>query len=568
MYFLGIRALFAPMVSRSKYFFILIVLGCSSLLFSQQIEVDSTEIDLKSNPPLAIPLRYSGTFAELRPNHFHAGVDLKTMGREGLPVYAVADGFVRRINVAINSYGKAVYIDHPKTNKTSVYAHLTQFSPKIQNFVKSQQYLSESYEIRRYLKAEDIPIKKGEIIGYSGNTGNSFGPHLHFEVRDLNSEDPLNPLKFGLTAEDNEPPSILGLYLFESESATVFSATQNRSRIALNALEGTLNYKAIDTIETQAYFGFGIDAFDRLSLSANKNGWYSVALLKNDSLISAITTDRFSFKESAKINELIDYSLLKTSKKNVLLLNKELIRASDTPENWKLIVSDYTSNSSTIEWTTKPAKENKRLREATENKLLDTLIANAYLYAKIIALPGSLIASEKLSVKLKRDTLIIEPENQLIRKPILTKLSYTNPPAERQFYPYRFLAQLSEKKELQFIRKMTSDTLEASLKSAGRYVIGTDSIPPLITSRNFTSGQAINGYRFLEINGIDHETGILSYNGYLDGQWVLFEYEPKKNLFTFDTNYVRLVPGTHRLVFEPEDFLGNRSQTSYNMTNH
>lgn len=566
MYFLGIRALFAPMASRFKYFFILIVLGCTSLLFSQQIEVDSTEIDLKSNPPLAIPLRYSGTFAELRPNHFHAGVDLKTMGREGLPVYAVADGFVRRINVAINSYGKAVYIDHPKTNKTSVYAHLTQFSPKIQNFVKSQQYLSESYEIRRYLKAEDIPIKKGEIIGYSGNTGNSFGPHLHFEIRDLNSEDPLNPLKFGLTAEDNEPPSILGLYLFESESATVFSATQNRSRIALNALEGTINYKAIDTIETQAYFGFGIDAFDRLSLSANKNGWYSVALLKNDSLISAIKTDRFSFKESAKINELIDYSFLKTSKKNVLLLNKELIKASDTPENWKLIVSDYASNSSTIEWTTMPAKEKKRLREATVNKLLDTLIANAYLNAKIIALPGSLIASEKLSVELKRDTLIIEPENQLIRKPILTKLSYTNPQAERQFYPYRFLAKLSEKKELQFIRKMTSDTLEASLKSLGRYVIGTDSIPPLITPRNFTSGQAINGYRFLEINGIDHETGILSYNGYLDGQWVLFEYEPKKNLFTFDTNDVLLVPGTHRLVFEAEDFLGNRSQTIYNLT--
>ena len=137
MYFLGIRALFALMASRFKYFFILIVFGCTSLLFSQQIEVDSTEIDLKSNPPLAIPLRYSGTFTELRPNHFHAGVDLKTMGREGLPVYAVADGFVRRINVAINSYGKAVYIDHPKTNKTSVYAHLTQFSPKIQNFVKS-----------------------------------------------------------------------------------------------------------------------------------------------------------------------------------------------------------------------------------------------------------------------------------------------------------------------------------------------------------------------------------------------------------------------------------------------
>ncbi|MDA0678323.1 MAG: M23 family metallopeptidase, partial [Bacteroidetes bacterium] len=360
------------MASSFKYFFILIVFGCTSLLFSQQIEVDSTEIDLKSNPPLAIPLRYSGTFTELRPNHFHAGVDLKTMGREGLPVYAVADGFVRRINVAINSYGKAVYIDHPKTNKTSVYAHLTQFSPKIQNFVKSQQYLSESYEIRRYLKAEDIPIKKGEIIGYSGNTGNSFGPHLHFEIRDLNSEDPLNPLKFGLTAEDNEPPSISGLYLFESESATAFSATQNRSRIALNALEGTL--KAIDTIETQAYFGFGIDAFDRLSLSANKNGWYSVALLKNDSLISEVKTDRFSFKESAKINELIDYSFLKTSKKNVLLLNKELIKASDTPENWKLIVSDYTSNSSTIEWTTMPAKENKRLREATVNKLLDTLI--------------------------------------------------------------------------------------------------------------------------------------------------------------------------------------------------
>lgn len=554
------------MTSLFKHFFSLLVFGCVSLLFSQQIGTDSTEIDLKNNPPLAIPLRYSGTFAELRPNHFHAGVDLKTMGREGLPVYAVADGFVRRITVATNSYGKAVYIDHPDTGKTSVYAHLKQFSPKIQNFVKSEQYLEESYEIRRYLQQNEIPVKKGEVIGYSGNTGNSFGPHLHFEIRDLSSEDPLNPLLFGLTAEDNEPPTISGVYLFESASASDFSAPQNRSRIALNTIEGSSNYKAIDTIETQAYFGFGLDAFDRLSLSANKNGWYSVSLFKNDSLISQIKTDRFSFKESGQINELIDYPFLKTSKKNVFLLHKKLINPSNNSATWKLIVSDHAANSSTIEWVTKPAKEKRSLKSVSANTLLDTLLSNEYVNAKVIALPGSLIASEKLRVKLQKDTLIIEPQDQLIRKPILTKLSYRNPAPERQFYPYRFLAKLSEKNELQYVRRITSDTLEVSLKSAGEYVIGTDSIPPVITPRNFTSGQAINGYRFLELNGADNETGIQSYNGYLDGQWVLFEYEPKSNLFTFDTTDVLLVPGIHRLVFEAEDFLGNRSQTVYNLT--
>jgi len=565
----------------SKLLLVFILTICISVSYSQDSLHSNIELNLKEHPPLEIPLRYSGTYGELRPNHFHAGVDLKTQGREGFPVYAVEDGFLSRIKVDTGSYGKVIYLDHPELNKTTVYAHLNRFSPKIQSYIKGEQYLHQTYEIQRYLRPTQIPVKKGEIIGYSGNTGNSFGPHLHFEVRDRESEEPVNPLQFGLEATDNDPPTIQGLYLYESEEPHVVTTFENRTMIALKTVKERIHYSATDTISVQGYYSFGIQSFDRLDLSANKNGWYRLELKRNDSLISQLTIDRFNFTENPLINRSIDYPFYETSNNRVLLTTKEasnplgFFKNSPSTElfkaevgkidYWKLTLSDYSGNTSSIDWTTKGVEGVKKLTIPFGNSTINQTVNNQLLEAQLIAIENSIYSMEGLDFRLTGDTLSIEPKEVLVRNPLLLQIIPKEIKQKPSWVSYAFFGQIG-KKETKFIRKVESDTLSVTLRNTGDFHFAYDSIAPVVTPRNFSSGQAINGYRYLEIEAEDKETGIKSFEGYLDGQWVLFEHEPKQNRFTFDTSDILLIPGVHTLEFEVEDLLGNKAKKTFSLT--
>lgn len=565
----------------SKLLLVFILTICISVSYSQDSLQSNIELNLNQHPPLKIPLRYSGTYGELRPNHFHAGVDLKTQGREGFPVYAVEDGFLSRIKVETGSYGKVVYLDHPELNKTTVYAHLNRFSPKIQNYIKGEQYLHQTYEIQRYLRPTQITVKKGEIIGYSGNTGNSFGPHLHFEVRDRESEEPMNPLQFGLEAKDNDPPTIQGLYLYESEEPQVVTTFENRTMIALKTVKERIQYSATDTISVQGYYSFGIQSFDRLDLSANKNGWYRLELKRNDSLISELTIDRFNFTENPLINRSIDYHFYETSNNRVLLTTKEasnplgFFKNSPSTElfkaevgkidYWKLTLSDYSGNTSSIDWTTKGVEGVKKLTIPFGNSTINQTVNNQFLEAQLIAIENSIYSMEGLDFQLTGDTLSIEPKEVLVRNPLLLQIIPKEIKQKPSWVSYAFFGQIG-KKETKFIRKVESDTLSVTLRNTGDFHFAYDSIAPVVTPRNFSSGQAINGYRYLEIEAEDKETGIKSFEGYLDGQWVLFEHEPKQNRFTFDTSDILLIPGVHTLEFEVEDLLGNKAKKTFSLT--
>ena len=565
----------------SKLLLVFILTVCISASYSQDSLQSNIELNLNQHPPLKIPLRYSGTYGELRPNHFHAGVDLKTQGREGFPVYAVEDGFLSRIKVETGSYGKVVYLDHPELNKTTVYAHLNRFSPKIQNYIKGEQYLHQTYEIQRYLRPTQITVKKGEIIGYSGNTGNSFGPHLHFEVRDRESEEPMNPLQFGLEAKDNDPPTIQGLYLYESEEPQVVTTFENRTMIALKTVKERIQYSATDTISVQGYYSFGIQSFDRLDLSANKNGWYRLELKRNDSLITELTIDRFNFTENPLINRSIDYHFYETSNNRVLLTTKEasnplgFFKNSPSTElfkaevgkidYWKLTLSDYSGNTSSIDWTTKGVEGVKKLTIPFGNSTINQTVNNQLLEAQLIAIENSIYSMEGLDFRLTGDTLSIEPKEVLVRNPLLLQIIPKEIKQKPSWVSYAFFGQIG-KKETKFIRKVESDTLSVTLRNTGDFHFAYDSIAPVVTPRNFSSGQAINGYRYLEIEAEDKETGIKSFEGYLDGQWVLFEHEPKQNRFTFDTSDILLIPGVHTLEFEVEDLLGNKAKKTFSLT--
>ena len=184
-------------------------------LFLQSLIVLAQE---KNNwiTPLEIPIQLSGTFGELRNNHFHAGLDIRTQGRQGLKVKSVQSGYINRIRVSTGGYGKALYIQH-FDGTTSVYAHLKKFAPKIEAYLKEKQYKKESFTIQLFPKEKELKVDLCELIGYSGNTGGSSGPHLHFEIRDSRDQSPINPMQFPLKIDDTQRPQIQNFYLYSGK---------------------------------------------------------------------------------------------------------------------------------------------------------------------------------------------------------------------------------------------------------------------------------------------------------------------------------------------------------------
>ena len=157
--------------------------------------------------PLSIDPRLNANFGEMRPNHFHMGLDLSTESRENLPVYAPADGFISRMKIETGGFGRAIYMDHPN-GTTTLYAHMNRFIPAAENYLEDQQYVQQTWKIDLKVPAGLLPVKKGQLIGYSGNTGASQGPHVHFEIRDTETENCLNPLRFRFLLPDVTPPDV------------------------------------------------------------------------------------------------------------------------------------------------------------------------------------------------------------------------------------------------------------------------------------------------------------------------------------------------------------------------
>src|SRR5574337_1040521 len=182
--------------------------------------------------PLDIPLVLAGNFGELRPGHFHTGIDCTTHGQEGLNVRAAADGYVSRIKIGPWGYGHVIYVTHPN-GYTTVYGHLSKFDDAIGTYVKSHQYASESWEIELFPKEGELPVKKGEVIAFSGNTGSSGGPHLHFEIRDSKTEDALNPLLFGLPVKDKVAPTPFRIMICPAEPDAVINGKHSAQKFTL-----------------------------------------------------------------------------------------------------------------------------------------------------------------------------------------------------------------------------------------------------------------------------------------------------------------------------------------------
>jgi murein DD-endopeptidase MepM/ murein hydrolase activator NlpD len=528
--------------------------------------------------PVDIPIVLSGTFGELRSNHFHAGLDIKTQGKEGLPVFAVADGYVSRIKVGQYGYGKAIYITHPN-GYTSVYGHLQKYKGKIQDYVKSIQYKKENYETGNlFFKEDKFPVKKGDQIAISGNTGGSGGPHLHYEIRDTKTSKIINPLFFGLMVKDDIKPTIQGIKIYP---------LQNDSRVNSKNIAYSLPIKKItdgkyktDEVYASNLVGFGIQTYDRLNNASNKNGVYSIEMTVNNKRFFYHEVETFSFAETKFINLHIDYPFYKKYKKrfekthkaipNKLstykgLINNGIINVKEgLSYQVKIIVKDFAGNISTINVpligvknntlfsskdTTAYKIEAKKFHKFSKNGVTVAFPKNTFYKDNYIN-----FSVENNSAKVHEDVIPLNKSFTLTFN--VNKFSSI----EKQFL---YIAKYTSGKYSYYVNTRKKDsTFFTTTKTLGKYGLKKDTIKPTIKPLYFKENQNLNKHKTLKVKIGDVGSGIKNYRATIDDNWILMEYNHKKSILTYDFNDKKLVGNKHIFKIVVSDNVGNTKTLS------
>ncbi len=273
--------------------------------------------------PTLLPFVFSGTFGEIRSNHFHSGVDIKTNEQEGFPVLASGDGYISRIKVSAVGFGKAVYLNHPD-GFTTVYAHLHHFNDTIETIVRNMQYRKQSFEIDMNIDSLFIIVSKGQLIGVSGNTGGSDGPHLHFEMRETKAEKPVNPLNFGFRFKDTIPPVIKNIKVYGVSAFADGFTSDTTFNITVNDSEKVSSEVMGDTVFVFEKTAFAVEAFDKMDDSESELGIYKIELLLGEKVIYRYFFDRFGYDEVRFANANIDYAEKINDNRNYILLYRQL----------------------------------------------------------------------------------------------------------------------------------------------------------------------------------------------------------------------------------------------------
>ncbi len=533
--------------------------------------------------PMKIPFFLAGNFAELRPNHFHGGIDIKTQGRTGLPVYAVAEGSISRIVISPSGYGNALYIEHPN-GTTTVYGHLQSFAPPIENYIRKIQYEKETFAIDQKVPSDTLPVKKGEQIAKSGNAGSSAGPHLHFEIRRTKEEIMMNPLLFHMPVKDKSKPVIQALMVYPVSDDAGVSGKQlpQRFETILNGNSYQLKNKL--PIQVWGKIGFGLQAFDLLDGNANKCGIYTLKMSIDNELVYSFTMDNIVIEESKYINSLIDYE-------QAIRTGQRLFRTWIEPGN-KLNIYNKHEKSGIFKATDgKPHQIKYDITDAYGNATsLSFKVQSKEMQFTPVKSKGELFKFNRNNHIRNEDIEFSIPEGALYND---VDFLYEKKPSNPKFYssvyklhnsytPLHFAcplrikavnlpARLESKVMLAQVDpvsgriysatgKFVDGWVEGNIRVLGNYALAVDTVAPKIVSLSITNKKTLTETGKLRFTITDNLSGIETFRGTIDNQWVLFEYDLKNNLisYTFDKDRLQLGKN-HQLNLEVTDFKGNTS---------
>lgn len=542
-----------------KIILFLAVLGFSSELFSQR-EYPAY------HPPLKIPLILAGNFGELRPNHFHMGVDFKTQGKEGFELHSVEDGYVSRVKVSTFGYGKVVYINH-ENGKTSVYAHCSKFSGKLDSVVRAEQYRTQNFEVELFPEPEEIELKKGEVFALSGNTGGSTAPHLHFEIRDTKTEHAQNPLVYGFDLPDTRAPEI--------RKVKAFAINEQGYLIPGKSVEkATLKIKdryviSGDTLKVASSFcssyggvGLAFDVIDRLNGAENQCGLYGTFLIVDGDTIFGQRTDEISFEHTRYINSHRDLSSVghvHKSFRNIsnplgIYITDDLGIISIQPgevKNIRFIAYDPKGNASVFSFVLQilpgevsanynPSVEKYWYPEDVYSRKTKTWEVHA----------DSFSIYEPYLLNTKEAPHICDVGAHLQNK-VSVRMKLENPKAPFEKY-YIAVASKAGKKSLPTV--YSDGWLEAKTNNAGNFSIHVDEIPPVIkpltTSYNITT-------KTVRFSVVESQTSLVDCDLYINGEWYLLEYEYKGNYVFFEVPAE--LKGLNNVKIVAKDACGNEA---------
>jgi murein DD-endopeptidase MepM/ murein hydrolase activator NlpD len=563
--------LLLPQLNRT--IFLLVFVCCSPLLLPGQQAIFY-------DPPLKGQLKVTGTFGELRSDHFHAGLDFRAP--VNTTVHSVADGFVSRIQVSRGGYGQAIYVDHPD-GRRSVYAHLESIRDDLLDTVRKVQYARESFSVNLRLDSTAFPVKRGEPIGGVGNRGYSFGPHLHFEIREADSDVPLNPMILGFDIPDTRSPQLRRLRVYELDDRGHELRTQTLT--PQSAKDG---YRLKDTVVVHSSrIGLGVKAFDRQNAMPNWNGVYAARLLADTTLVHAFSLDRVPYEQTEYLNALTDYADWKINKSwfhrlwamtpRAMIVHEESPSGFDgtlrllpnRPFPVTVAVRDFAGNVSPLravfiyspEGDDPPGRPHEYFLPTGETSLIkrkdlelelaeDALYRD--LYFRYARLPEASDGYFSAVHQLHRN---LTPLHGRARLAILPSR-----PVPDSLRPHVFVGRCQ--KDGRWVSSggqwREDGFMETRIGSFGDYALYLDTVPPTIAIRSFpTDLRRADGFSLLIED--DVAGGRLKYRATIDGEWVLMEYDLKNDRLNYAFSRDEIGPGEHRFALVVQDARGNES---------
>lgn len=512
----------------------------------------------------------TGNFMELRSNHFHSGIDIKSRrGVSGDVIKSVQDGYISRIRITSGSYGNALYIDHPN-GYTSVYAHLSEFIPEVSQYLEEVQYAMESFEVDVYLPDSLLAVVKGQEIGKMGNTGNSFGPHLHFEIRETKTEIPVNPELYGFGPQDNKAPILQSLYVYEIDDNDMIGKSEAKY---FNTTKDGYHLHQDKLKVSSSKVGLGLQMYDTMNGGSNKNGIYSYRMFVDDSLQFEWKADAFSFNDNRKINAFMDYDRYKKLSQKIYLLFRQ--KCSDFLEQ------EFNGNG-IIDMTEGIAKNIKiEVIDIRGNEVTTSLeIAKSGIDASA---SNSLTCSEAFQKSSGRFNVKFE-EGAFYSPQNFKVISGTGKVAQQKcstitigdrsipvskYYTIETAIPSGYNNQWTFVNKDSkgryhnfgADTLDGKMygivDEMGTFYMYKDTVKPKLQIINLQSSMKSPWKVKIKDDLIpDGRQDDLSYRATVNGKWIRMQYDLKNDLLIFD-DFERLGDGPFRFVLELSDNNGN-----------
>jgi len=549
------------------------------LMLLSQVAVTQTRYYID---PVGIPIFLSASFAELRSNHFHSGIDIKTQGTIGFPVRAAADGYISRIAVSPSGFGNALYINHPN-GTTTLYGHLDRFSPEITKYVRDRQYEKQSFRVDLQLLPGMFPVKQGDEIAKSGNSGSSGGPHLHFEIRDTKTEEPLNPLDFNLSVTDKTSPKFFSLLVVPLSDTSHVNYQPYSKSYPVVFYDGKYHLKDNPVIPVYGEVGFAIQANDYFDGTYNKCGINKLSLDVAGETQFAFTLDRFSFSNTRYINSHIVYEEWTASKRYFIKtwidpgnklpiytynLSQGILKAGLKKYPVHISISDTYGNESVLEFAVEGKYKEVRREIKAGSRRMKYNEKNAFEADECtIDIPqGALYKDFDFSYKTNPTTSAYFSEFQVVgSKSIPLQIS-----AKLRIKPQNLPEELESKVVMVNVDSnngvpsavggvFKNGWVEANVLALGTYALMVDTLAPVITPLSVADNQLTESNR-IRFKVTDDLSGIDKIEGLLDGKWALFEYDPKSQRITHEFDKDRFEFGKrHTFKLTVTDYRDNTS---------